>query len=280
MAKSIYTLNTGAASVEDERLNYQHYHMLKPLIGDLLPAVVFKHLKSLPAPRVADIATGTGIWLRDVATELPAGSQLDGYDFDTSKFPPAEAIPANIKLQFGNVLEPFAPDLLGTYDAVHVRLLMYALKADQWIIALKNLKTLLKPGGWLCWGESGYPFWFSLPPTQAYHDWMDIEVKAAIALGRDIKMPLFLLKYTKEAGFVDCEEQASYTISAPLIDQEKMPRIALAIISQSMKGLVDQGGLDGMRTAEDAERIIAAASKAFETSQPNIGGVQVWGRKE
>jgi SAM-dependent methyltransferase len=280
MTESIYTLNTGAVHVEDERLNYQHYHMFKPLIGPLLPDVIFQHLKSVSSPRVADIATGTGIWLRELAEELPMGSELDGYDFDVSKFPPAETIPKNVKFQFGNILEPFPSDIHNTYDAVHVRLLMYALKADQWIVALRNLKTLLKPGGWLCWDEMGYPYWFSMPPSQAYHDFMDIEVKAAIAVGREPKMPLFLLQYTRDTGYVDCEERVYHTMATAAIDQQKMVRVMMVGVSQSMNGMVEKGGLEGMRTTEEAKRMIAAVSKAFETSLPNFGGVRVWGRKE
>ncbi|UQC86316.1 uncharacterized protein CLUP02_11816 [Colletotrichum lupini] len=39
------------------------------------------------------IATGTGIWLRDMAKLLPSSPELRGIDMDTTKFPPLSDLP-------------------------------------------------------------------------------------------------------------------------------------------------------------------------------------------
>lgn len=49
---------------------------------------------------------------------------------------------------------PFSASEIGTYDIVAVRFVSVATTRTEWIQAVKNLMTLLKPGGWLQWIES------------------------------------------------------------------------------------------------------------------------------
>ncbi|KAG9506555.1 hypothetical protein J7337_000087 [Fusarium musae] len=182
----IYTLNHGDADKERQRLDFQHC-IFKTLTRGDLPTVIWQHLKSLPAPKVADANTGTGIYLKELAPRLPKEAQLDGFDIDTRKFHDPSSLPANVKLQYGNVLEPFTKEYLGTYDLVHVKLLYAALKKDEWLQAVKNLKTLLKPDGFLFWSEIGAYGYASNPYSAALHDWKRIESAAAVKFGRDPK---------------------------------------------------------------------------------------------
>jgi ubiquinone/menaquinone biosynthesis C-methylase UbiE len=278
MSSNLYILNIGENGVEDERLNYQHTYLFKPLAGKVFPDVITEHLSSLPSPHVADIATGTGIWLRDLVGELPPSSKLDGYDFDVTKFPLAETLPKNVTLQFGNLLEPFPSELHGTYDVVHVRFLMYALKTVEWIPVAMNVMTLLKPGGWLLWEESGYYSWFCFPMSKAWNEFVDIEIRTGYAWGRDPETPLHLFRYIQEAGYTDCDEKLFNSISVPHI-QCNMSRAAQAISTQVLNGLVKKGGIDGMRTKEDSEKLQAAIAEDFKTCKPSIGMAWVWGRK-
>jgi ubiquinone/menaquinone biosynthesis C-methylase UbiE len=183
---SIYTLNTGAKGVEEKRLWNQHVNVFTPLTGGLLPDVIRAHLKSIgSSPAVADVACGTGIWLLDLAKQIPRTSRLDGYDFDTSKFLDASEMPSNVSLKYANALEPFPSEVQGLYDLVHVRLVMFGLKADQWEPMAKNLFTLLKPGGYLLWDEHSYGSWNSVPMTKNFADWISADVRYAISVGRD-----------------------------------------------------------------------------------------------
>ncbi|KAF5660294.1 methyltransferase domain-containing protein [Fusarium denticulatum] len=183
---SIYTLNHGEADKERERLDFQH-GFFKAVTRDDLPHVIWQHLNSLPAPNIADADTGTGIFLKDLAPRLPTEARLDGFDIDTSKFHDPASLPANVKLQYGNVLEPFPNECLGRYDLVHVKLLYAALKKDEWLEAVKNLKTLLKPDGYLFWSEVGDYGYASNPYSAALHEWKRIESAAAVKFGRDPK---------------------------------------------------------------------------------------------
>ncbi|KAJ5117424.1 hypothetical protein N7448_011056 [Penicillium atrosanguineum] len=99
--------------------------------------------------RIADVGTGTGIWLRDVADILPVTCQLDGFDISDAMFPSKTVLPANVTFRRQNLLEKFPDDYLGKYDVVNVRVMVVALSFDEWEPAVRNLMTLLR--GYLQW---------------------------------------------------------------------------------------------------------------------------------
>jgi len=132
------------------RLNYQHYLWHETLQYNLHPTL----LSSLPPrPRIADVACGTAIWLRSVASQLPQ-AQLDGYDLSLAQCPPTQRLPDNIALREWDLFaEPLAEEMLGAYDVVHIRLIFTIVANDDPGVVIRNLVKLLKPGGWLQWDE-------------------------------------------------------------------------------------------------------------------------------
>lgn len=182
---SIYNLNNGTKGVEENRLTYQHDVFLQ-MTKTLLPWEIQQHLSSLPhAPAIADVGTGTGIWLSNLADQLPREARMDGYDVDPSKFLESHQLPPNVTLSSGNIREPFPESLRGQYDLVHVRLLVFALKADEWVSAAVNARRLLKPGGYLLWEETGYPSMNCLPLSECYQKWLEMEFHFSVSVGRD-----------------------------------------------------------------------------------------------
>jgi SAM-dependent methyltransferase len=164
--------------------------------------VIQSYIKELEAPRVADIGTGTGVWLTSLAQQLPKAAQLHGYDFDTSKFPTADMLPSNVKLGFGNVLEPFPRDVHGNYDLVHVRLLAFGMKKGDWLPAIRHVKDLLKPGGWLFWEETGEGSWGVMPPSKAFTELLEVEVGFAVEVaGRDLLYVVHCRPFNFYQGF-------------------------------------------------------------------------------
>ena len=66
--------------------------------------------------------------------------------------------------------------LLTPYDIVAVRFMNVATTRAEWGVAIKNLVTLLKPGGWLQWIEScNFALYNSVPGTsrKAYQEVWD-----------------------------------------------------------------------------------------------------------
>lgn len=58
-------------------------------------------------------------------------------------FPSKDTLPENITFHQQNLLEPFAPEYLGTYDVVNVRVMVVALSYNEWEPAVRNMMTLL-----------------------------------------------------------------------------------------------------------------------------------------
>ncbi|RFU33225.1 hypothetical protein B7463_g3140, partial [Scytalidium lignicola] len=134
-------------SKESARLNLQH-QLLKHNFGYLLHP-------SIPIPkhglRIAEFATGTAIWLKEVSKIVDPDCKLDGYDISAAQFPSPESLPSNISLMQHDILKPLADEYSGYYDIVSVRALVTALADDEWEIAVRNMTKCLKPGGYLQW---------------------------------------------------------------------------------------------------------------------------------
>lgn len=102
---------------------------------------------------VADVATGTGIFLQYVHRERPE-STLHGFDISSDLFP--ETTHQNVTLSTMDVKKPVPEDLRGKYDLVHVRMLAAAMLPEEWAPVVRNVSMLLKPGGWLQWEECDF----------------------------------------------------------------------------------------------------------------------------
>ncbi|OOF94525.1 hypothetical protein ASPCADRAFT_397340 [Aspergillus carbonarius ITEM 5010] len=139
------------------RLNLQHYLWREVFRFNIHPSIPIPNPNPLPVPgsngpTVADIACGTSLWLIDVSRDLPH-AQLDGYDIDLTQSPPPQWLPPNITLHKWDALTPAPPPLHGKYDIVHVRLAVLFLSGIDPSPFIRNLYTLLKPGGWIQWDE-------------------------------------------------------------------------------------------------------------------------------
>ncbi|MCJ1469465.1 hypothetical protein MMC07_008098 [Pseudocyphellaria aurata] len=116
------------------RLNLQYYLWRESLRFNIHP--------SIPKPgqdaHIADVATGTAVWLAEVALELP-DVQVHGFDIDLTKAPPKEWLPANTQLRHWNILDDTPKDLRGKYDIVHVRLLVLVVENSDPRPTIRNL---------------------------------------------------------------------------------------------------------------------------------------------
>lgn len=123
-------------------------------IGYLLhPSVA----KALPEnARVADIGTGTGIWMAEMAKVSPPTYQFKGYDISNEQFLSHEALPPNVTLEFGDFKKPIPEELRGQFDLVNIRLIIISMGQGVWESTLQNVLTLLKPGGAIQWTEGNF----------------------------------------------------------------------------------------------------------------------------
>ncbi len=159
--------------------------MVMPLVGNtLFPREIMEDLESKPSLAIADVCTGTGVWAVSVAEQLP-NAQIRGFDIDTSKF--TTNPPPHVQLQYGDVFEPFPSGLLGKFDLVHARFLVSLLRKEDWVPVARNFMTLLRPGGWILWEDSG-PFEFRvLPITPGWTKYATLNWSFCNAQGMDLR---------------------------------------------------------------------------------------------
>ncbi|MCJ1377483.1 hypothetical protein MMC17_000578 [Xylographa soralifera] len=134
------------------RLNAQHFLWQRQLRFRVHPDISLPKDRDL---RIADVGTGTGAWLFEVAGEFPSNTILDGFDISTAQFPDENDLPANISLKILDIGGGDLPDsVVGKYDLVHIRLFAFAILNNDPTPILRNLVRMLKPGGWLQWSEA------------------------------------------------------------------------------------------------------------------------------
>ncbi|KAK0391596.1 hypothetical protein NLU13_1096 [Sarocladium strictum] len=104
--------------------------------------------------RIAEVGTGTAMWLLDLATSLPRDVQLHGYDISSAQFPPPSTLPKNIQLSILNSFETPPLRLVGYYDVVHVRMWASNLRARDLGDLIQNISAMLKPGGFIQWEDA------------------------------------------------------------------------------------------------------------------------------
>ena len=141
----------GRSYAAASRLNFQHYLWKETLHFNLHPSISIPQEAS-----VADVATGTAIWLIDVAREYPT-ARLHGFDIDTSQAPPKQWLPSNITLETWNIFDDVPENMIGTYDVVHLRLLVLVVHRSDIRNVIRKLLRMLKPGGYIQWDELDYP---------------------------------------------------------------------------------------------------------------------------
>ncbi|PQE15976.1 UMTA methyltransferase family protein [Rutstroemia sp. NJR-2017a BVV2] len=126
------------------RLNLQHF-LWKDGLGYLIhPSVPLTGTNC----RIAGLGTGTGIWLLDLAKQLPDTTQLHGFDVADSQFPHAKYLPQNVTLHVLDCLNSEPPiELQETFDIVHLRLWLGVVPNGDPTALLRHALKLLRPNG-------------------------------------------------------------------------------------------------------------------------------------
>ncbi|KAL4957131.1 S-adenosyl-L-methionine-dependent methyltransferase [Aspergillus filifer] len=124
---------------EAERLDLQHRIFSR----------VFDHRLVFPPisrmRRVLDCGYGTGSWAIDVADQNP---DCEVIGVDIYPFMNPDDTPENLWLQVDDLNRPFTfPS--NYFDLVHSRLLAAGINRSRWPTYVRDIKRVLKPGGWV-----------------------------------------------------------------------------------------------------------------------------------
>lgn len=79
----------------------------------------------------------------DLSSRLPATVRLEGLDVSLKATPPTEWVPSNVAFREWDIKQEPPEDLVGQYDVVHVRLLVFVLLDDEILGVLQRLIKLL-----------------------------------------------------------------------------------------------------------------------------------------
>ncbi|KAF8931305.1 hypothetical protein BGZ47_000145 [Haplosporangium gracile] len=98
--------------------------------------------------RILDSGCGLGEWAMEMAKEYPSAT-VYGVDLNPDLFPGmSRPVPSNCLFVQSNILSRLSfPDHY--FDFVYQRFLYLGLTIDDWPIALKELRRVMKPGGWI-----------------------------------------------------------------------------------------------------------------------------------
>ncbi|KAI9322160.1 S-adenosyl-L-methionine-dependent methyltransferase [Dichotomocladium elegans] len=134
---------------EQDRLNSEHFAIKALFSSNILPSVE-QHLP-LNA-NILDIGCGSGSWVMEVAIDHP-NAHVTGIDM--ADMFPTTIRPENVTFQLCNILDglPY-PD--NTFDFVHMRQLIVALRGTEWPMVLCEIYRVLKPGGLVQLVESDF----------------------------------------------------------------------------------------------------------------------------
>ena len=126
---------------ESQRLDTQHSFARALAHGLLIhPSIPHSDLRS-----IADVGTGTGIWLRDITRETAESGksiQFTGFDVSAHQFPEDDTQGINFAVH--NVVDPFPGQYHEAFDLVYVRFLSYAIKACGIEKAVTNIVEIIR----------------------------------------------------------------------------------------------------------------------------------------
>lgn len=221
MSEDTYTLPRHGD--ESTRLDAQHEAYTK-IIGYLLHPRIEAALP--PSARIADVGTGTGVWLHDLAKTCPSTWELEGFDISDEQFPPPDE---RRRIQYDqlSITEAIPEQHQGQFDVVHLRLLVCGLTSDQWAVAARNVLQLLKPGGWIQWFESQFADLqtYQNVPGASIESNEQVYRNSIASLNRQDKMldDVPRLRQTVQSvGFGDCAEDVFSSDRVPEVREQLM----------------------------------------------------------
>ncbi|GAD97278.1 predicted protein [Paecilomyces variotii No. 5] len=248
---------------ETERLNFQH-NVLKRIMGNRVahPQVPLEKIHS-----VADIATGTAIWLRDLQDFYASAPNsngekryLHGFDISDAQYP--SDLKA-VTLSIHDVTRPFDQQFHNRFDLVHVRLLVFALTPVQIKTAIANILQIVAPGGYIQWddlrsGEVG----FNVPDTGLEPD-INIISDFAASMGFSDQLPSLIKEYFEEFGLQDIVADEHSTLDEP--DAAEPARKLYSItIKTLLVEILKRKGLSEDELAQKVQEFNSRTSAAFE----------------
>jgi SAM-dependent methyltransferase len=249
-----YLLGRGSAEVE--RLKRQ-IMMLASDSAAQLDRIGIKNGES-----VVDLGCGPGGVLHLLAKRVGAKGSVLGIDRSSQFVQLARRFVADLGLPQVEVREGDAYDTglpRAVLDGAHMRLLLVNVPAPERIV--RELVSLVRPGGWVASFEADYvPHCFD-PPLPAWTRLLDTYAAYARAQGIDLSVGRHLHRLFRDAGVVDIQVDAIINVFPIGHERRSFP---CGLIGNVRDKLVDGAFI----TREDLERDIRALEQHL--SRPDV----------
>ncbi|MCA1414363.1 MULTISPECIES: methyltransferase domain-containing protein [Bradyrhizobium] len=254
MNPDIYLLGRGSAEVE--RLKRQ-IEMLAVDSNAQLDRVGIKNGES-----IVDLGCGPGGALHLLAERVGANGSVLGIDRSSQFVQLASRFVADRGLSQVDVREGDAYDTglpKASFDGAHMRLLLVNVPEAERIV--RELVSLVRPGGWVASFEADYvPHCFD-PPLPAWTRLLDAYAAYAQAQGIDLSVGRHLHRLFRDAGVVDIQVDAIIHVFPTGHERRSFP---CGLIGNVRDKLVEGKFL----TREDLERDIEALEEHL--SRPDV----------
>ncbi|KAI0405260.1 S-adenosyl-L-methionine-dependent methyltransferase [Xylaria palmicola] len=211
---------------EQERLDLQH---------QLFCITIGGKLNVCPLPekpkRVLDIATGTGIWAIEFASQYP-DTEVIGTDL--SPIQPVY-LPENCKFEIDDAEDEWTFN--EPFSFIHGRALMSCF--DDPARVVKQAYESLEPGGMIEFQDALFPmYWIGEPPREsALYRWNELLMEGVRRIGRSWSNVVNYPRYFEEAGFVDIVDRRFYWPTSPWAKGKYFKTVAMYFQEDMISGL-------------------------------------------
>ncbi|KAI8367005.1 S-adenosyl-L-methionine-dependent methyltransferase [Choanephora cucurbitarum] len=226
---------------------------------------------SIPIPKVLDVACGTGTWILEMATEFP---DAQFYGIDIAAIYPTTIKPANAFFTQSDVLNglPYPGEF---FDYIHMRQAYTCFSEDEWHFIIKEIKRLLKPGGYIEFREIDPILHNTGPATTDFFKHFVSGMKENHNI--DIIWATQMFNLIKETGdIVDIHRQIRqlhFDLPGAL---GNMARNSLRTACESYRAFFQKvNGID----PDDYERTLDAVVEESRTCHSYFDYYNCWGRK-
>ncbi|KAG0316137.1 hypothetical protein BG000_004980, partial [Podila horticola] len=152
--------------------------------------------------RILDSGCGLGEWTMEMAKEFP-NATVYGIDINPELFPNVrEPVPSNCLFTQSNLLNRLSfPDKY--FDFVFQRFLYLGLTVDDWPVALKELRRVMKPGAWIELFEPCMRVHRAGPRTREVMRWISRLLQEERGLDFDFAGEKMKQLCSQELGFIN-----------------------------------------------------------------------------
>ena len=195
--------------------------------------LVFAPIDFSSAPRaILDVGTADGLWMRDVASSLPAppsGSHTFlGTDINATYFPTTTTTTEVITYLQQDVKDPIPSAWYEAFDVINLRMILIAAgsgKAQQ-VVVNQHIRAL-KPGGWIQIGDCDRVCPTSVAENPRYHDMWACVRAVCSASGVDPLEPPNFRGWLEDAGLENVQERTSMRVVGARNGDEELGRLGV-----------------------------------------------------